>query len=211
MTDLFVAAVDTVGDGSRARPFHDPWLALRHAAPGDRIHIAAGTYTGRGERSSWVIDTPDLTVLGGYGPDFTTRNPWTTPTIFAAKEGLRVPHEPNMIQGIGVHDGLVLDGLFFDAAGRSDYDDRGGLVRSSYGEGPIVAVRGEKIVVRNCVFANGAAGAVEIGGNAGVFVNNLVVNCLGISMLALRNSGPEAPITVSRFMVSLRRLLTDER
>jgi hypothetical protein len=43
---------------------------------------------------SWVIDTPDLTVLGGYGPDFTTRNPWTTPTIFAAKEGLRVPHEP---------------------------------------------------------------------------------------------------------------------
>jgi hypothetical protein len=195
---LFVAAVDTVGDGSRARPFHDPWLALRHAAPGDRIHIAAGTYTGRGERSSWVIDTPDLTVLGGYGPDFTTRNPWTTPTIFAAKEGLRVPHEPNMIQGIGVHDGLVLDGLFFDAAGRSDYDDRGGLVRSSYGEGPIVAVRGEKIVVRNCVFANGAAGAVEFGGNAGVFVNNLVVNCLGISMLALRNSGPEAPITVSR-------------
>jgi hypothetical protein len=53
---------------------------------------------------------------------------------------------------------------------------------------------GEKIVVRNCVFANGAAGAVEIGGNAGVFVNNLVVNCLGISMLALRNSGPEAPM-----------------
>ena len=33
-----------IGDGSRGAPFHDPWLAFRRAEPGDRIHIAAGTY-----------------------------------------------------------------------------------------------------------------------------------------------------------------------
>ena len=137
MTDLFVAAGGPVGDGTRARPFHDPWLALRQAAPGDRIHIAAGTYTGRGERSSWVVDTPELTVLGGYSPDFARRTPWQTPTVFAAKAGLRVPNEPNMLQGIGGHDGLVLDGLFFDGAGRDDYDEQGGLRRASYGDGPL--------------------------------------------------------------------------
>jgi hypothetical protein len=160
MTDLFVATSTTGGDGTRERPWHDPWLALRRAAPGDRIHIAAGTYTGRDERSSWVVDTPDLTVLGGYSPDFAARSPWRTPTVFAARADLRVPHEPNMIQGIGDHDGLVLDGLFFDAAGRNEYDDQGGLVRSSYGDGAIVGGRGERITVRNCVFANGSAGAV---------------------------------------------------
>ena len=198
MTDFFVAAGTTAGDGTRARPSHDPWLALRQAAPGDRIHIAAGTYTGRGERSSWVVDTPDLTVLGGYSPDFATRGPWRTPTVLAARADLRVPHEPNMIQGIGDHDGLVLDGLFFDAAGRSEYDEQGGLVRSSYGDGAIVDVRGERITLRNCVFANGSAGAVELGGNNGVFENNLVVNCLGLSLLTVRDSDPEAPSTVSR-------------
>ena len=198
MTDFFVAAGATAGDCTRARPSHDPWLALRQAAPGDRIHIAAGTYTGRGERSSWVVDTPDLTVLGGYSPDFATRSPWRTPTVFAARADLRVPHEPNMIQGIGDHDGLVLDGLFFDAAGRSEYDEQGGLVRSSYGDGAIVGVRGERITLRNCVFANGSTGAVELGGNNGVFENNLVVNCLGLSLLSVRDSDPEAPSTVSR-------------
>ena len=103
-----------------------------------------------------------------------------------------------MIQGIGDHDGLVLDGLFFDAAGRSEYDEQGGLVRSSYGDGAIVDVRGERITLRNCVFANGSAGAVELGGNNGVFENNLVVNCLGLSLLTVRDSDPEAPSTVSR-------------
>src|SRR3954454_567291 len=111
MTDFFVAAGATAGDGTRQQPFHDPWLALRAAAPGDRIHIAAGTYTGRGERSSWVVDTPDLTVLGGYGPGFDTRSPWQTPTVLAARVDLRVQREASMLQGSSDIDGLVLDGL----------------------------------------------------------------------------------------------------
>ncbi|MFJ8207534.1 hypothetical protein [Micromonospora chalcea] len=198
MTDLFVAAGGPVGDGTRARPFHDPWLALRQAAPGDRIHIAAGTYTGRGERSSWVVDTPELTLLGGYSPDFARRTPWQTPTVFAAKTGLRVPNEPNMLQGIGGHDGLVLDGLFFDGAGRDDYDEQGGLQRASYGDGPLVSLRGERITVRDCCFANGSSGAVELGGDSVFFENNIVVNCVGLSLLTVRDGAPETPAAVSR-------------
>lgn len=197
MTDFFVAAGPTAGDGTRQQPFHDPWLALWTAAPGDRIHIAAGTYTGRGERSSWVIDCPGLTVLGGYSIDFATRTPWHTPTVFAARAGLRVPHEPSMLQGIGNHDGLVLDGLFFDGSGRADYDEQGDLVHASYGDGPIVSLRGAQITVRGCAFANGSSGAVDISG-AGMFENNIVVNSVGPSLLTVRDGDPQAPITVSR-------------
>jgi len=52
------------GDGSRERPFHDPWAAFRRAEPGDTIHIAAGTYYGRLDRSSWIVECPRITVLG---------------------------------------------------------------------------------------------------------------------------------------------------
>jgi len=198
MTDIFVAQGQAAGDGTRARPFHDPWLALWQAAPGDHIHIAAGTYEGRDQRSSWLVDTPDLTLLGGYSPDFSTRTPWHTPTIFAARTDLRLQREGNMIQGTGNHDGLVLDGLFFDSAGRNDYDEQGGFTRAHYGDGAMVSVRGDRIVVRNCVFANGSAGAVEIGGNAALFENNLLVNCLGLGLLTVRDSAPETPVTISR-------------
>ncbi|MEU1973443.1 right-handed parallel beta-helix repeat-containing protein [Microbacterium sp. NPDC019599] len=198
MTDYFVAAGSAVGDGTRQSPFHDPWLALREAAPGDSIHIAAGTYTGRLQRSSWVVDCPDLTVLGGYSSDFSTRSPWSTPTVLSATAGLRVPHEPNLLLGTEDHDGLVLDGLFFDGSGRDEYDDQGVLQHASQGDGALVSLRGERITVRGCVFANGSSGGVELSGDGGVFEDNLVVNCVGLSLLIVRDATPEAPITVSR-------------
>ncbi|HEX6685324.1 MAG TPA: right-handed parallel beta-helix repeat-containing protein [Candidatus Limnocylindrales bacterium] len=194
--DWFVAAGLTAGDGTKERPFHDPWVALKHAAPGDTIHIAAGTYYGRNERSSWLIDCPELTVLGGYSPDFTTRTPWRTPTILAAWPALRTQREPNMLQGNGF-DGVTLDGLCFDAAGRSDYDEQGRLQTTPHSDGPIVSLRGERITVRNCVFVNGRAGAVELAGNGCRLENNLILNHLGLGLVTVRDSESQAPITVA--------------
>src|SRR5690349_14620848 len=77
--DLFVAQnfnPSPTADGSKQKPFHDPYLAFRAANAGDTIHIAAGTYYGRFDRASWLIDRPNLTVLGGYNADFSSRNPW---------------------------------------------------------------------------------------------------------------------------------------
>src|SRR5947199_8241999 len=98
-SNWFVAAGSRFGDGSRDKPFHDPWLALRSAGPGDVIHVAAGTYYGRYDRSSWVIDRPNLTILGGFSSNFSVRTPWKTPSVFAVFSGYESTRENNILAG----------------------------------------------------------------------------------------------------------------
>lgn len=197
--DWFVAADSRFGDGSREKPFHDPWLALRCTGAGDVIHIAAGTYYGRYDRSSWIVDRPNLTIRGGYSLDFSKRTPWQTPTVFAAFSGYEYTRENNLINGHDDHSGLVLDGLFFDAAGRNTYGDKPveGLKSYPTMDGPIASFNAKGVTIRNCVFANSTAGGVELSGDGSRFENNLVINMIGIGMLDLRSAMEQTqPITV---------------
>jgi hypothetical protein len=198
-TDWFVAAGAKDGDGSRAKPFHDPWQALRAAGPGDVIHIAAGTYYGCYDRSSWVVDAPNLTIRGGYSPDFSRRTPWNTPSVFAVWPEYESSRESNLITGATDHTGLVLDGLFFDAAGRNAYGEKPveGIRAYPNTSGPIAAFNAKNVTIRNCVFGNSANAGVELAGEGSRFENNLVVNVIGLGLLTLRNSsGGGEPITV---------------
>jgi hypothetical protein len=200
--DWFVAPTGVRGDGSRERPFHDPWAAFRRAEPGDTVHVAAGVYHGRFDRSSWIIECPKLTVLGGYSRDFTTRTPWQTPSVFACYAGYEYARESNLIAGRENHSDLVLDGLCFDAAGRNQYDadPGGGIQRIPSMEGAVASFSAPNVTIRNCIFANSANGGVELAGSGSRFENNLLLNTIGISMLTLRSSTKlvEQPIVVAR-------------
>ncbi|HET8889251.1 MAG TPA: right-handed parallel beta-helix repeat-containing protein [Candidatus Angelobacter sp.] len=197
--DWFVAA-GSFGDGSREKPFHDPWQAFRSAGPGDVIHVAAGTYFGRYDRSSWVIDCPNLTVLGGYNRDFTARTPWKTPSVFAIFPEYEAGRESNMLGWQGEPSGLTLDGLFFDASGANTYGDKPGEGIRSWPNtaGAMVSFNAAEVTIRNCIFANGANGGVELSGAGSRFENNLLLNIIGIGMLDLRSSTTliTQPITV---------------
>lgn len=74
--DWFVRAGSEGGDGSKAKPFKDPYLALEKCEAGDAIHVAQGVYRGKLDTGYWVIDFPNLQLLGGYNATFTERNPW---------------------------------------------------------------------------------------------------------------------------------------
>ena len=198
-TDWFVASDAKSGNGSREKPFHDPWLAFRAAGPGDVIHIAVGTYFGRYDRSSWVVNCPRLTIRGGYNRDFTKRTPWQTPSVFAAFPGYEYVRENNLISSNTDHSGLILDGLFFDAAGRNSYGDKPVEAISAIPtmDGAIASFNAQDVTIRNCVFANSGSGGVELSGDGSRFENNLVINNIGISMLDLRSAtgGEKRPIT----------------
>jgi len=198
--DWFVAEGNVSGNGSRLEPFHDLWLALRNAGPGDVIHVAVGTYYGRYDRSSWIIDCPNLEIRGGYSRDFSTRTPWQTPSVFAAYAGYESTRENSLFDGHDDHSGLVLDGLFFDASGRNTYGDKPVEELRSYPQmdGPIASFNGKQVTIKNCIFANSTAGGVEISGDGSRFENNLVINTVGLGMLDLRSAMEETqPITVT--------------
>jgi hypothetical protein len=188
--DWFVAPDVNEGSGTRQQPFRDPYLALRAAAPGDVIHVAAGVYYGRYDRSSWGVDRPRITIRGGYDRAFTKRTPWQTPSVFAVFPDYEGTRDPNLITGAGDHAGLTLDGLAFDSGGRNLYGDKplSGLRPIANADGPIASFSGPGVVIRNCIFANSATGGVELSGEGSRFENNLIVNVVGIYMLNLREA-----------------------
>src|SRR5690349_19939246 len=78
--DWFVRAGSQGGDGSREKPFRDPYQALERCESGDSIHVAEGEYVGKLKAGTWRIDIPYIAMIGGYDANFTECNPWTHPT-----------------------------------------------------------------------------------------------------------------------------------
>jgi parallel beta helix pectate lyase-like protein len=188
--DWFVASTGVRGDGSREHPFHDPWMAFRRAEPGDTVHIAAGVYDGRFDRSSWIIECPRLTVLGGYSRDFSTRTPWKTPAVFGCYPGYEYARENSLLSGRGDHSDLILDGLCFDAAGRNRYGDKpgDGVSWIPAMDGVAVSLSSRDVTIRNCVIANSGNGGMDLTGSGSRVENNLFINVIGLAMLHLRSS-----------------------
>jgi len=59
--DWFVRAGSTGGDGSREKPFRDPFQALEKAEGGDTIHVAGGDYFGKLRSGKWLLTINTMT------------------------------------------------------------------------------------------------------------------------------------------------------
>ena len=178
--DWFVRAGSEGGDGSQEKPFADPWQPLEKIEPGDKIHVAAGVYTGKLGVGQWVFSLPRIEMLGGYDAAFKTRDPWKNLTALTYKPGKSKPSGvETRISGGSDHSGAVLDGFVIDLQERNQY--AGGTSLSEPFLSGAITLEHPGSVVRNCTILNSPHSALSI--RQGVTVeNNLIVNTIYVGV-----------------------------
>jgi len=173
--DWFVRAGASGGDGSREKPFKDPWQALEKVESGDFVHVAEGEYHGKLKTGRWKIDAPSISLLGGYDAQFRERNPWKHPTRLFAPAEYKGRRDGYVLEGTDDHTGAVVDGFVFDRATDNKYKPNGDLDYDNSEKLEHLWLSKPECVVRNNLFVNGAEGAVRIG-SGNTLENNIFMN-----------------------------------
>ena len=146
-----------------------------------------GEYFGKLRSGKWKISIRNLTFLGGYDPDFASRDPWVNPTRFLLHEEEKAKGRPGgpILDSEETAMGLILDGFIFDGATWNTYSPDGSLDIAYSPLAPLISLRGgcDRIIVRNCLFINGSSGAVILSCPFGIFENNIVLNSSNCSLI----------------------------
>lgn len=161
--DWFVRAGASGGDGSREKPFRDPFQALERCEAGDTIHVAQGEYVGKLRAGHWVVDCPDIALLGGYDAEFERRDPWRLPSLLYTPEDFKGMRASMTLEGSDDHTGCIVDGFVFDKKLNNKYQANGDLMVRESEKKPHLWLSSPGCVVRNCVFVNGSEGAIRVG------------------------------------------------
>jgi hypothetical protein len=174
--DWFIVMGAAGGNGSKEKPFKDPWQALEKCESGDTLHIAEGEYCGKLKIGMWKIDTTYISLIGGYDKEFKERNPWTHPTLlFCPPEYKGTMRGGYMIEGEGDHTGAVVDGIIFDKKTNNQYRENGDIDRDRSDAREHLWLFYPNVTIRNCVFLNGNGGALRVS-NGATIENNIFIN-----------------------------------
>ncbi|MFA6093306.1 MAG: right-handed parallel beta-helix repeat-containing protein [Elusimicrobiota bacterium] len=163
--DLYVRA-GAEGSGTKEAPSGLLWKALDKAVRGDVIHVAEGTYNGKGGCGHFMIKVPDLTLVGGYASDFSARDPFKHPTVLErakdyAGDWTGLPEGIIASKEGADAGGLILDGFTLNAQSRNGYYDDGSInIAKSY-PGRALHVSGANVKIRNCVLLNPLGPGIE--------------------------------------------------
>jgi hypothetical protein len=169
--DWFVKAGAMGGDGTREKPYRDPFQALERCESGDSIHVAEGEYHGKLKGGRWRIEMPYVALLGGYDASFAKRNPWVHPTRLLCPTDYKGSRGGYTLEGAEDHRGAIVDGIVFDKLTNNRYLADGSLdPRSDTTEHLWFSL--PECQIRNCVFVNGALGALRLSNG------QLVENCI---------------------------------
>lgn len=173
--DWFVRAGASGGDGSKAKPFKDPWQALEKVEAGDFVHVAEGEYYGKLKVGHWTIETTDITMLGGYDANFKERNPWKHPTRLFSPAEYKGRRGGYTIEGVDDHTGAIVDGFVFDKRFNNFYTPEGDLDFSRSDNTDHIWFAKNNCIIRNNVFLNGSMGAIRAQSGQTI-ENNIFVN-----------------------------------
>lgn len=139
--DYYVSAARGKGkSATKEKPAKDLGNIIKKLVPGDTVHIAEGSYVGRGGNGSDVITVP-VSLIGGYSDDFSKRDPWGAHrTIFCGDNlSKNFDSSTRLLIDLMKYRGkempkIVVDGLIIDDGPRNRY--QGG------------AEGGKKVIVR---------------------------------------------------------------
>lgn len=173
--DWFVRAGSSGGDGSKDKPFKDPFQALEKVEKGDAIHVAEGVYVGKLKTGRWKLGAPYVSLLGGYDAQFTERNPWKHPTRLLAPAEYKGRRDGYVLEGTDDHTGAIVDGFVFDRATDNQYKPNGDLDYDNSEKQEHLWLSKPGCVVRNNLFVNGAEGSIRIG-SGNTMENNILLN-----------------------------------
>lgn len=230
--DYYVCAATGHGKvGSKEQPAKDLASLISKLQPGDVVHIAGGVYKSRQGRGSDKIEVP-VQIIGGYSPDFSTRDPWGKyKTIFTGENRynetstqyrLIIETDKKYPEYNGT---VVVDGIIFDNGDRNFYTDDKQLkinrvANASKGKnntpesGAIKIMVGKytNVEVKNCVAVNTAptGGVFSISvskkGKA-VIDNNLIINNTGEGIYAMTLYHTQNPADQCEYSITNNTIL----
>jgi hypothetical protein len=180
--DWFVRAGATGGDGSRDKPFKDPFQALERCESGDTIHCTEGEYVGKLRTGRWKIDTAYIALVGGYDKEFKERNPWTHPTLLLCPPDFKGDRNSITLECDGDHTGTIIDGFVFDKKTNNVYKKNGDIDCDNSDKNFHLTMNRPGCIVRNCLFINGVAGALRAA-NGQTIENNIFMNHYGQTVI----------------------------
>lgn len=184
--DIYVKAGSN-GDGTKEKPYGTVEDALKDVFSFDVIHVAKGDYFGPGGSGLFVIEKPDITMVGGYNDDFSQRNPFKnitrllrgasedpsdclkSPRCKEIIERQKIPvtkasyNAGAIVQGQSDHKNFVIDGFVIDGYTRNSYktNDDLSLAKGPVGT-PCMSFSKPGVKIRNVVVINCAGSAISM-------------------------------------------------
>jgi len=208
--------------GTKEQPVKLLWKAIKAVAPGDRIHVAAGTYIGQGKSGLMpgLKGARDIVIEGGWSTDFSERDPFKHLTIIGSKPTVQPP------TGTVFHfedaDQITIDGFLIDRGIANYYYNDGepganksieghikdsafgyrAINRKKVGSDPTIMLFGKgSFTVRNMVLLNNPWWGIYVkGGGKGTITieNNLILITQGRGIEAITGGGWGEPTWVIR-------------
>lgn len=192
--DWFVRAGATGGDGSKEKPFKDPFQALEKVETGDSIHVAEGEYNGKLKKGIWKVSVPYLALYGGYDSTFSERNPWKHPTVLRTGD-LKTYVSDYTLAGESDHRGVIVDGFVFDRTPTNHYTASGDLDYSNSPKMDFIWFADGEAIIRNNVFVNSTERAIRAH-TGHVYDNNIIFNSHSMGMDVQRGKD-ETPVVIT--------------
>lgn len=171
------------------------------------VLLAEGSYQGKAGSGIWAvapINNPSgsLRIVGGFKPDFASRDPFSAPSLLVTTEGRGGPFL-SLGRGTRLRE-IVVSGLVFDSAPSNKYDaETNSILKGQSRTYPILTfglAQTDHLVVADNVFVNGPHGAFEPAITAASpntvvdITNNFFINNIKTMMLGPNNPATRTPI-----------------